>query len=193
MPRTDEEIYAYMSYYNATADRKWAFENLCRCEHKTPEEIREICRKEGERVKKFDTELKEAVIRDRLAGVPVSKIAAEQGLTPKQVENIYTVWKQKQKALETADNPPKIAEKIPYKKPEIIEPPKTAKPKVPPTRDDYWYAVIEELREFATGVLGAGLTVVRAKADAKEEMAAIVVKTADGRKVGLSMLTIADE
>ena len=193
MPRTDEEIYAYMQYYNTTTDRKWAFENLCRTEHKTPEEVKEICRKEGERVMKYDQQLKEAVIRDRLAGIPASRIAVEQGLTEKQVENIYTVWKQKQKKLETADKPPQIVEKIPYKKPETIKPPQIAKPTTQPTRDDYWYAVIEELREFAMGVLGAGLTVVRAKADAKEEMAAIVVKTADGRKVGLSMLTIADE
>lgn len=184
MPRTDEEIYAYMSYYNTTTDRKWAFENLCRVEHKTPEEIKEICKREGEKVKKYSDSVKNAVICDRLKGIPASRIACEQGLTTKQVENIFTMYKQKQKTLETADNPPQIAEK---------KPPKTAKPTVPPTQDDYWYAVIEELREFATGVLGAGTIVVRAKADAKEEMAAIVVKTADGRKVGLSMLTIADE
>ena len=193
MPRTDQEIYEYMSYYNTTSCRKWAFENLCRCENKTPEEIKEICKREGEKVKKYSDSVKNAVICDRLKGVPASRIACEQGLTTKQVENIFTMYKQKQKALETADNPPQVAEKIPYKEPEIIKPPKTAKPTVPPTRDDYWYAVIEELREFAKGVLGAGTIVVRAKADAKEEMAAIVVKTADGRKVGLSMLTIADE
>ena len=104
MPRTDNEIYEYMAYYNTTTDRKWAFEHLCSCEHKTPEEIREICKKEGEKVKKYSDSVRNAVICDRLKGVPASRIACEQGLTTKQVENIYTVYKQKLKASEAAEH-----------------------------------------------------------------------------------------
>lgn len=103
MPRTDEQIYAYMSYYNTTSCRKWAFENLCRVEHKTPEEIKEICKREGEKVKKYSDSVKNAVICDQLKGVPASRIASEQGLTTKQVENIFTMYKQKLKASEAAE------------------------------------------------------------------------------------------
>lgn len=104
MPRTDEQIYAYMSYYNTTSCRKWAFENLCRVEHKTPEEIKEICKREGKKVKKYSDSVKNAVICDRLKGVPASRIACEQGLTTKQVENIFTMYKQKLKASEAAEH-----------------------------------------------------------------------------------------
>lgn len=184
MPRTDEEIYAYMQYYNTTTDRKWAFENLCRVERKTPEEIKEICRKEGERVMKYDQQLKEMIICDRLKGVPASRIAVEQGLTEKQVENIFTRWKQEQKkqpeaypgqindGYETADNPP---EKIPYKKPEIIM--------KPPTRDGFWYAIANEFRNFAETTLGAGISVQGIQADEHKQFASLTVKTADGETV----------
>lgn len=190
MPRTDEEIYAYMQYYNTTTDRKWAFENLCRVEHKTPEEIKEICRKEGERVMRYDQQLKEMIICDRLKGIPASRIAVEQGMTEKQVENIFTRWKQEQKkqpeaypgqindGYETADKPP---EKIPYKKPEII-------PK--PVPNGYWYALLGELQNFAEGVLGTGTKVVRATADEADGLAALVIETADGKRVGMTVLTI---
>jgi hypothetical protein len=93
-----------MSYYNTTSCRKWAFENLCRVEHKTPEEIKEICKREGEKVKKYSDSVKNAVICDRLKGVPASRIASEQGLTTKQVENIFTMYKQKLKAAEAAEH-----------------------------------------------------------------------------------------
>lgn len=174
MPRTDQEIYEYMSYYNTTSCRKWAFENLCRVEHKTPEEIKEICKREGEKVKKYSDSVKNAVICDRLKGIPASRIACEQGLTTKQVENIFTMYKQKQKALETADNPPQIAEKIPYKEPEIIK---------PPTRDGFWYAVANEFRNFAETTLGAGISVQGIQADEHKHFASLTVKTADGETV----------
>jgi hypothetical protein len=104
MPRTDQEIYEYMAYYNTTQERQWALENLCRVEHKTPEEIKEICKREGEKVKKYSDSVKNAVICDRLKGVPASRIACEQGLTTKQVENIFTMYKQKLKASEAAEH-----------------------------------------------------------------------------------------
>lgn len=179
MPRTDAEIYAYMQYYNTTTDRKWAFENLCRVEHKTPEEIKEICREEGERVMKYDQQLKEMVICDRLKGVPVSRIAAEQGLTPKQVENIYTRWKQEQKKqpeaypgqindeYETADKPPAVI----------------ANPTAPPIRYGFWYAIANEFRNFAETTLGAGISVQGIQADEHKHFASLTVKTADGETV----------
>ena len=176
MPRTDEEIYAYMQYYNTTTDRKWAFENLCRVEHKTPEEIKEICKKEGERVMKYDQQLKEMIICDRLKGIPASRIAAEQGLTEKQVENIYTVWKQKQKKLETADKSPKDTQTA-------DNPPVVAASKLPPTRYGLWYAVANEFRNFAETTLGAGISVQGIQADEHKQFASLTVKTADGETV----------
>ena len=167
-----------MQYYNTTTDRKWAFENLCRVEHKTPEEIKDICRKEGERVMKYDQQLKEMIICDRLKGIPASRIAVEVGLNEKQVENIYTWWKQKQKKqpeaypgqindeYETADKPPKV----------------TA-PKPQPTRNGFWYAIANEFRNFAETTLGAGISMQGIQADEHKQFASLTVKTADGETV----------
>ena len=56
------------------------------------------------RMSKFSQRLKEAVILDRMNGIPAKTIAEQQGLTPKQVENIFTMYKQKQKASEAAEH-----------------------------------------------------------------------------------------
>lgn len=110
MPRTDKEIFEYMRYYNTTTNRRWAFENLCWVERKTPEEIRAICdkfrNKEEQEVAKpkFSDELKEAVLADKASGMKTGDVAERHGLTAKQVENICTVYKQKLKASEEAEH-----------------------------------------------------------------------------------------
>lgn len=127
---------------------------------------------------KYDQQLKEMIICDRLKGIPSSRIAVEQGLTVKQVENIYTCWKQKQKkqpetypgqindGYETADKPPTV----------------TA-PKPQPTRDGFWYAIANEFRNFAETTLGAGISVQGIQADERTKFASLTVKTADGETV----------
>lgn len=48
-------------------------------------------------MKKYSDSVKNAVILDRLNGIPAKTIAEQQGLTAKQVENIFTMYKQKVK------------------------------------------------------------------------------------------------
>lgn len=166
MPRTDEEIFAYMDYYSTTPERKWALENLCRVEHKTKEEIFAICEKfttgkeDGTVGKeKYDPEIKQKIIDGRLAGRKAVDIAAEVGLTQKQVENIYTVYRMRSAAKE----------KTPAKETKRL-----------------WFAMYEELRAFAEGVLGAGSTMTAMSADEDGERATVTIRTADGKTVHFS-------
>jgi hypothetical protein len=80
-------------------------------------------KEDNKKVQKFSQQLKEAVILDRMNGIPAKTVAEQQGLTVQQVYDIYNDYKKKVKR-EVEAAAPAEQKKIPYKKPEIIEPPK---------------------------------------------------------------------
>lgn len=83
---------------------------------------------------------------------------------------------------------------IPYKKPEIIEPPvaracttddsNTIRPTLPP--QNVWFALRDELRNTALGMFGKG-TEILGEAVYIDEFARVKVKTPDGHNITLSV------
>ncbi len=132
MPRTDKQIAQYMAYYSTQKERKWALDNLCRVEHKTPEEIRDICERynvEGaEKMgkSKYSEELKQRILAAKREGKTAAVIAGEVGLTQKQVENICTWCNEKRRRKadtteqdKTADFPEQTGNKPKYDEQEL--------------------------------------------------------------------------
>ena len=91
------------------------------------------------------------------------------------------------------------SEKIPYKKPEIIEPPwsfEDCAMTIPESQrlhapaKNLWFALRDELRAFALGIFGAGTELIEENVSAKYHDVIITVETPDGDRI---MLSIAKE
>lgn len=185
MPRTDKQIADYVIYYSSRTDRKWALENLCRLEKKTPEDIVAICRKfnvrkEVEEVaQKFCDEMKSKILKDREAGASVGDLAEEHDLDKTQ---IYSILKDERKKAK------KAAEKV---EPEQEPTTKTKNIKASPKfRNGYWCAVLDQLKDFAPGVIGASATFTALEADENRKYARVKLLTPDNTAICFTMEVI---
>lgn len=122
---TDAQIADFYVRQACDGYGRQAIEELIRTEHKTPAEVLDILHSRGV-AKKFkeedfsmgnqvyDPQVKERVISERLKGISAKQIAGETGLSSKQVENIYTAHREKQKRQSKADAPePEISADLP--------------------------------------------------------------------------------
>ena len=246
MPRTDEQIAEYLSYYAQQGRRQWAIDTLVQTEGKTAEEIMHIWR--GGRVKraaqsrtpksKYSDEFLKNVEADRAAGMTYKDLADTYRMPLKQINSIMSTIRQKKKKASPTrepeaypeqiydDEPEPIVESdvkvfipgelptdevieldvpepvklpyIPYKKPEIIEPPaaracttddsNTIKPPLP--RKSVWFAIRDELRDTALGMFGHGTELIAENVHI-DQHAEVQVRTPDGENIILTVRKVA--
>ena len=120
---TDSQIADFYFMQARDGFAKQAIEELCRTEGKSAEEITAIIDKYRRKttLNKFSQQTKEAVILDRMNGIPAKTVAEQQGLTVQQVYDICNDYKKKVKREVKAAAPdpvvpaeyPKVPKKVP--------------------------------------------------------------------------------
>ena len=239
MPRTDEQIAEYLSYYAQQGKRNWAVNMLAQTEGKTAEEIIHIWRvgraKRAAQLKKpiskYSDQFLAEVEADKAAGMTYKDLADKYRMPLKQIKSIMNIIIQRKKKASPLrepeaypgqindDEPEPIVEsdvkvfipgelptdevieldvpepeKIPYKKPEIIEPPfacacttddsNTIKPTLPP--QNVWFAIRDELRSTALGMFGHGTELIAENVHI-DQHAEVQVRTPDGEIIKLTV------
>ena len=180
---TDDHIRDFYHLQARDGFAKEAIEELVRTEHKTREEIENICgiRRDKEMI---DKETKAKLIADAANGMSCKQLAEKYQMTEKAVGYHLTEARKKgQIPL------PKSAAKTKKKRTIHPEPglPAGNSAEQPAAKNSTWFALLEALEKFALLAFGAGTAFDSCAASSEKKIARLGVLTPEGKKVQITI------